>query len=304
MNSPPDDHDPLADYREASARDAGRPSAATRKAILDNAAAAARARTPAANDSRYIWRGVAGVAVLGIGLMLWRQVDHRMPGEPAALAVQQLAEEEAAAESVAPQSAASAASASADANEAATSSGEQKAQARAPVVDAAAPLREQEIQEAAPASPAPPRAAVAPLPAQAPQTAARAEFSATALEAQAAARDEAQAASRNAVTSALTAERLGKQAPRAEEGAEAEALLKLHFAAQYASDRPHTVWLVRDGAGNILRSGELAAGATLGDLRSDIERDLGAGRFLRPWRIHTLANARGQEIQLAIAQTP
>lgn len=261
MNTPRDEHDPLDAYREASAKDAGRPGAGTRKAILENAAAAARARAPAANDSRYIWHGVAGVAVLGIGMLLWRQVDHRMPGEPTVLAVEQLAEEESAAGSIAPQAAPDAAD----------------AQRREQAPRAAA----------APLPPPPPPAA----PVQSPRELS-AELSAPAV------------ANAHLSASGLAADRLGKQSPRAEDGPEAEALLRLHFPVQYTSDQPHTVWLVRDGTGNILRSGELAAGTTLGDLRSDIENALGAGRFLRPWRIHTLINARGQEIQLAIAQTP
>jgi hypothetical protein len=40
-------------------------------------------RTPAANEPRYAWRLAAGVAVIGIGAMLWRQTDARMPGEQA-----------------------------------------------------------------------------------------------------------------------------------------------------------------------------------------------------------------------------
>lgn len=40
-------------------------------------------RTPAANEPRYAWRLAAGVAVIGIGAVLWRQTDARMPGERA-----------------------------------------------------------------------------------------------------------------------------------------------------------------------------------------------------------------------------
>jgi hypothetical protein len=107
------------------------------------------------------------------------------------------------------------------------------------------------------------------------------------------------------VQGAANAERASaKQAPRAEDAAEAEALLRLNFPTQYASAQPHNVWLVVDGAGKVLRSGELSTGQTLGALRTDIERELGGGRLLRPWRIHTLRNAQGQQIELAVAQTP
>ncbi|MET0280205.1 MAG: hypothetical protein ABW278_03645 [Steroidobacteraceae bacterium] len=218
--NPNDEHDEVLEaYRKASAEKAGRPTAGMRRAILEEAAAAANRRRPAANDSRFMWRGIAGVAVLSVGIVLWRQVEHRTPGATPVVVAQQMREES-------------------------------KAEAAAPVASAA------------PAAPAPPPAA--------------------AIEERAAA----------------------KQAPRAQDAAEAEALLRLHFPAQYASGQPHTVWLVVDGAGTLLRSGELPAGQTLGELRLDIERELGGGRLLRPWRIHTLRNAQGQEIQLGVAQTP
>ncbi|MEO7775557.1 MAG: hypothetical protein ABIT36_00175 [Steroidobacteraceae bacterium] len=75
--NPTGNDDELDDaYRRASAGDAGRPGAATRSAILAEARAAALRRSPAANDSRMWWRAAAGVSVLGVALLLWRQVDH------------------------------------------------------------------------------------------------------------------------------------------------------------------------------------------------------------------------------------
>jgi hypothetical protein len=295
MNTPQDD-DLTQAYRDASAKDAGRPAAATRQAILDSAAAAARTRIPAANDSRYLWRGVAGVAVLGVGLLLWRQVDHRMPGDPATLAVQQLAEEEKAADAMPPAAAPST-------NVAEPVSAEQEAEARAQVADKpVASARREQAPEPAPAPPTP--STPAPSPQMAPPPPAIAELSAPLAARNSAEREESRtAASADTASRGLRAEPLGKQAFRAEDGPEAEALLRAQFPLQYASDRPHNVWVVRDGAGNILRSGELAAGTTLGEIRPQIERDLG-GRLLRPWRIHTLVNARGQEIEFGIAQTP
>lgn len=68
-------------WRRASAEDAGRPAAKTRAAILAEAAAAARRREPAANAPRYWMRMAAGVAVVGIGVVLWRQTEVRLPGE-------------------------------------------------------------------------------------------------------------------------------------------------------------------------------------------------------------------------------
>jgi hypothetical protein len=84
MNEQPEDTLTAA-YRRASEADAGRPAAATRQAILAQAAAmaAVRRRAPAANDARYWPRMVAGIAVLGVGVLLWKQTDHRMPGDAA-----------------------------------------------------------------------------------------------------------------------------------------------------------------------------------------------------------------------------
>src|SRR6478735_1555695 len=68
-------------YRDASEQEAGRPGDATRRAILAEAQASARRRQPAANDVRYVMRAVAGVAVIGLALVLWKQKDHPLPGE-------------------------------------------------------------------------------------------------------------------------------------------------------------------------------------------------------------------------------
>ena len=68
-------------WRSATAADAERPAAQTRATILAEAAAAARRRAPAANAPRYWMRVAAGVAVVGVGLMLWRQTEAPLPGE-------------------------------------------------------------------------------------------------------------------------------------------------------------------------------------------------------------------------------
>ncbi len=67
-------------YRDASSDAAGVPPPGLRKAILAEAAAAARRREPA-NDARYWLSAAAGIAVLGVGLVLWRQVPHELPGD-------------------------------------------------------------------------------------------------------------------------------------------------------------------------------------------------------------------------------
>jgi hypothetical protein len=78
MNSTDDSTpDPLMrEYQRASSTEAGQPSDATRAAILADARAAALRRMPAANNSRFVWRAVASVAVLGVAVLLWRQAGQ------------------------------------------------------------------------------------------------------------------------------------------------------------------------------------------------------------------------------------
>jgi hypothetical protein len=68
-----DDQELLNMYRSASTQDAGAPPAAVRKAVLAEAAAAPRRRQPAANDTKYIWRAVAGIGVMAVALLIWRE---------------------------------------------------------------------------------------------------------------------------------------------------------------------------------------------------------------------------------------
>lgn len=94
MNEDPRDQIIDAAYRRASEAEAGGPSAGTRAAILAEAEAASRRRAPVANDSRYRWGAVAAVAVIGLGVLIWRQTDVRMPGElPASAMVMESAED-------------------------------------------------------------------------------------------------------------------------------------------------------------------------------------------------------------------
>ncbi len=81
MNPTPEEPDQKIDqrYREVSAADAGVPPPRVRRAVLEEARAVQRKQMPAANDSRYLWRAVAGVAVLGIGVLLWRQIPYSGP---------------------------------------------------------------------------------------------------------------------------------------------------------------------------------------------------------------------------------
>lgn len=216
-------------YRGASAEEAGRPRDATRRAILDEAKAAVRRRQPVANDARYVMRAVAGVAVLGVALVLWRQMDHHLPGE-------------------------------------------------APSTQTA---------PAAPASAAPERQ-------RAPSASAAKDV---------AQESRADTAGDNAVGAA------SGQLKRAESLAAPQiddseaALLIRYFPQQYNSDMPHTLWLVRDAAGRVLQTGEIAAARTLEDLAPQIQQQLG-GRKPGIWREQILLNARGQQIRLMTTTLP
>lgn len=254
-----EDNDPLLrDYRRASADEAGRPGEATRRAILAEARAAARRRQPAANDSRYVLRAVAGVAAIGVALLVWRQMDHRLPGTPPAVA-----------EVVA--SAPPAASP-------ASVSAPERVRGEAPVLadrrekamvsaDAASDNAVAEVSEAMPSEQA---AGDSPPLAAAPQVFQRAD---------------AQTAARAST---------GLQAPAQ--------LLQQVFPQQYASDEPHRVWLVQDSGGNVLFSGELAAGQSLADLQPRLRRDL--GDLALSWRTENIVNARGGTIELSRASLP
>jgi hypothetical protein len=272
--------DELTDaYRQASAEEAGRPGAETRNAILAEAAAAARRRTPAANDSRYLWRGVAGVAVLGFALLLWKQVDHQLPGDAPVVAVAPAEVEGNKMEEAAPVME-SVAAALPDSPPPASPAPEQLAAAADSAADIAVAIPARERLAAQQPAPALAPAAAAPAVAGPP------------------AESRAQSSERNELARSAS-----KMSAQADAETDANALLRQHFPQQYQSNTPHRLWLVQDGTGALLRSGELAPGQNLAGLRLEIERELG-GQLLRPWRIRSLRNAQGQSIELAIAQTP
>lgn len=83
MNTPDDEpvDEVTSAYRRASEAEAGGPASSTRAAILAEARAAALRRTPAANQSLYAWRAVAGIAVIGVAVLLWRQADRSVTPE-------------------------------------------------------------------------------------------------------------------------------------------------------------------------------------------------------------------------------
>lgn len=263
-------------YRRASANDADRPSAATRAAILAEAAAAARRNAPAANQ-RYWLRAVAGVAVLGIGVALWQQVDEPLPGDapvvagvPAPQALEEMMKAE-----------------------------------RAPLPpDNAQPARAAVSPQPFPASPsivtsrkeatagAPPPAVGSPSPPALAQNLRDDEEL-----------DEIMVT--GARVQASAAERAGGVAPATDGGAahvmDTATLLRQYFARQYQSDSPHSLWLVLNAAGEVVQSGELAPGQRTDDVAAGLARGFG-DRMQGTWEVQTLRNARGQRIELAITR--
>lgn len=266
-------------WRRASAEDAGRPAAKTRAAILAEAAAAARRREPAANAPRYWMRMVAGVAVVGIGLVLWRQTDVQLPGEKpvAAPTMQEMARETGG------------------------------AGAASPVADAVAPVAEAvgESQQARSVPPAPPASTPAfkneapAQPAQAPQ---REQVEEGMRQDMKVAEERARslgAADRGAPAPAAPAVQSAIQMPVAR-APDSAALLREHFPTQNASAQAHRLWVVLDASGEVVLTGELAQDARFEDLGPRIRRE--TGREPTTWRIESLANQQNQRIELGIMQ--
>jgi hypothetical protein len=111
---------------------------------------------------------------------------------------------------------------------------------------------------------------------------------------EAAARAVAPAAA-GAVANALSA------APRPTDTEAPASVLRKHFPDDYASaSPPHTVWLLRDARGDMLRTGTLNDSAMLKTVSIDIQRDYPARR-LDGWVITSLKNGRGMPMNLAIA---
>jgi hypothetical protein len=256
-----------AAYRRASASEAGRPDAKTRAAILAEAAAAARRRAPAANESRYLMRALAGLAVIGVGLLVWRQTDHRLPGEAQPIDVPVAQQPEPAAESAY-----------------VPDPGD------APAPDAAAELR------ASPPPAPPPSAPTVSERASAQDSVERSELEEVQVTG-------ARVQSRRPTVGPRSTEPAAAGASAAQEiaGAEpsAEDLLREHFPGQYQSDTPRRLWLVRNAGGEVTRTGELAAGQQLDGQLESIRQALGA-RELAVEAVHTLRNARGQRVEISL----
>jgi hypothetical protein len=261
-------------YREASGDAAGAPPPRLRKTILAEAAAAAGRRQPA-NDARYWLSAAAGIAVLGLGLVLWRQVPHQLPGDVPVMAevsVDSTVKSAPAAEPVpaAPPSVAA-----------------------EPFQELAGQRRSADVVEpAAKAERAGQRVAAAtdqvipnpPLPASAFE-----EIAVTAARATQAQRSAPPAAAPLQDAAGIAGNTSSPQ------------LLRQYFPQAYAGDAPRTLWLVQDAAGNTLSSGELPAGQDFAAINPNIEAQF-SGQRLGPWVIEEVRGARGQPIKLGIAR--
>lgn len=292
MNEEQKDQQLDAAYKRASASDAGRPDAKTRAAILAEAAAAARRRTPAANESRYLMRAVAGLAVIGVGLLVWRQADHRLPGEGQSIEVpvaQQAQQSQLAAESAHVP----------DPDEPPVPVAPQEQRSRQAAADAAPPPTAEKSEPASPRAQADvARQASAFEP---PATAERETADRTALE-------EVQVTGARILQPRRT---VGPRntVPMPGEGPAAlgitrdelstEELLRAHFPDQYQSATPRRVWLVRDAGGDVTRTGELAPGQQLDGQLATISQSLGASG-LTVESVQSLRNARGQLIEITL----
>jgi hypothetical protein len=254
MNTPNDESgDELTRaYRRESDADAGSPAAATRTAILAEARAAALRRRPAANDARYAWRAVAGIAVLGVALLLWRQTARH----------------------VAPDL---------------TVATERPAGAAGPIdvpqrVTATAPA--DAVRE--PAAPAKDARSASPKAEAAREREADAGRTDNASAAATASADSQQLAGVNAAPAAPPAAGAQRSA-----GIDYGQLLQREFPEVWnESEPPHTVWVVMDSRGNVLRKGSLSPGAAI-SADQPIESQ-------RPWTMVKVQTASGRELQLAV----
>jgi len=260
-------------YRDASS-DAGAPPPALRKTILAEAAAAAKRREPA-NDARYWLSAAAGIAVLGIGLVLWRQVPHQVPGDVPLMA------EVSASSTVQPAPVAQSVPASPPAVTAEPVAEMARERRSADVAEPAAKAEREELSVTAAtdqAAPPPP-----------PTASAFEEITVTGSRATQAQRSGPIAAAPMQDAAGIARNTSSPQ------------LLRQYFPQAYAGSAPRTLWLVQDAAGNTLRSGELGAGQDFTTINPNIEAQF-SGQRLGPWVVEEVRSARGQPIKLGIAR--
>jgi hypothetical protein len=302
MNSPDENTEDLnAAYRRVSAADAGRPSETVRRAILAEAQAAALRRARPANDARYWLRGVAGVAVLGFAVLVWQQMDHRLPTEVPAVVttesetlpapVMESARDAAAPVIVEPAAAAPKPPSPAASTARELSKRESIAQEMPPPPAVEQPAENLAAASATTATPAP----LVSVPSPASETVSVAA-AAPALRADkartAGAFEEERVLEEVAVT--------GSRVTAARKSASSATLLEQYFPEQHRSDSPQAVWLVRDASGNVLATGVLDVGEKIEDRSAEIAEEVGVSQLGR-WRQERVRNARGKRVTLHVA---
>jgi len=264
MNTPRDEPEDevTGAYRRAGDTEAGRPSPATRAAILAEARAATLRRLPAANESRYAWRAVAGIAVISVAVLLWRQSERHVTPD---LTVASSDRSDAAAEAPMPS----------------------QAGADSPAVSempAEAPAAKLEMEEARPA----------------PESRAREDKRAEAAEGSGIASVAAPVASAPAAPAAQSLERASADAgPALAAGALRQAasdhqgLLQREFPEIWSGDRiAGTVWVEMDVEGNVVRKGVLSGADTLASVAT--------GATGADWTLAQVKTASGSSLQLAV----
>ena len=273
MTTPDDSADEITRaYRSASDAQTGSPAASTRAAILAEARAAALKRTPAANDSRYVWRAAAGIAVLGVAVILWRQTDHKLAPVLAApevpTAVQFPAAPQPATDVV--RNDAAGASPTTENRPTTVRLAESTAKDKEERSSKAAPAREEAPAELAASQVV---ASEVTAPAAPPAQLARASADAAAPVPPPGAAQAAGAVRQNRI--------------------DYQQLMQREFPEVWKGDEPpHTLWVVLDAEGKVLRKGELSPGASVtADQPFESQR---------PWQMVKVVTASGSSLQLAV----
>ena len=299
--TPPDDDLDKA-YQQASAQSSGLPSGATRAAILAEARAAALRRTPAANDSRYVWRAVAGMAMLGVAVLIWRQTDTRLPTSTPMLPSAPVLEpaEQRAADVAPPEPAAAPPTVAPSIESAAQSIDREFRSQDVARADAAAPIQSAERPEVANVAGAADsaEASAASAAAEAADAAGAAAIAAPPPETVRAAPAPSASASASGAESARRRESLARSAsqdasPEARlENTDATNLVRRYFPEHFESDNPPVqLWVVIDASGRVLESGSRASFVDWAQLTAPRTRGASsrsatraAGRSRSAWR--------------------
>jgi hypothetical protein len=282
-------------YRIVSAEDAGPAPAAVRKAVLAEAAAAARRRQPAANDGKYLWRAVASIGVMAIALLIWRESEPELSRAPAG----ELRTVKAARDTTnaAPAAQTSAPSAQIEHRSRPSQRQEKKAEAMPPPMPTSPSLsRSVQVAEAG-----------APSPARPPQDAERVDAVVQDAAAGAVAAGAAEA------TTSVTAAAPAKAAKQPQSDVAASAgrstqrltpaqLYQLHFPdSNDANTETSIAWLLMNNAGEVLEKGRLLPSDSLETLRIRlIDRHRVA---ISAWQSMAGYDQQGRPLRIAIART-